>query len=236
MLLGTLVLLSAALQANGAGLVQSASPAENNGAALTQGVRSVCPIEGGGFNELNTIGELLLAEGRTVEAGACFQIAMSRTFGTLRRLSMISAEKGQSERAAAFSHTLAMMDGTPQTMVYHAKRLIQNNQIDEALERLRLAYRLAPQDPVLLDTYGVALFRVGEHSDGLKFIQQAIAIEPTSDMFLGHHRDAQAVIAAAANAQPKVGAPAHQEILPAATGAPGAGSPGIAPQMSGFAN
>jgi len=92
-----------------------------------------------------------------------------------------------------------MMDGTPSTMVYHAKRLIQNNQIDEALERLRLAYRLAPQDAVLLDTYGVALFRVGEHTDGLKFIQQAIQMEPTSEMFLGHLRDAQAVITSSVN-------------------------------------
>ena len=54
--------------------------------------------------------------------------------------------------------------------------------LDEARTLLREAMTLRPDDPFILDSYGWLLYRLGNHSEAVKYLRRAIELRSDADI------------------------------------------------------
>ena len=72
--------------------------------------------------------------------------------------------------------------------------LIEQKKYDEALIYAKKAVDLAPGNPSLLDTYGMALFRVNKLSEAVKYFKKAHVIVPESSQISLHYAESLAAM------------------------------------------
>ncbi len=108
----------------------------------------------------------------------------------LYALAICYEQSGNWEKAEKnFLKALDLSPNEPDVLNYLAYSwLIQNKNIKQAEEMLRIAVAQRPRDAHILDSYGWALFKLGKFDDALFFIEQAnarIPYDPTTNDHLG---------------------------------------------------
>lgn len=90
-----------------------------------------------------------------------------------------------------FRKALELYPDQPQVLNYLGYSLIDRNmKLDEALEMVRKAAELRPQDGYIIDSLGWAYYKLGRYTDAVKELEKAVKLRPEDATINDHLGDA----------------------------------------------
>ena len=107
------------------------------------------------------------------------------------KLGVVHIELGNfAEAEENFNKALQLAPKNPYILNYLGYSYLEENiNINKAFNMLKIAVHQMPNSGAILDSYGWALYKMGEYEDALLFIQKAIEKEPTDATIHRHLGD-----------------------------------------------
>ena len=145
------------------------------------------------------LGNLLRSHERFAEAAEAYDVALDRVadlepqhWSTLYFRGIARERSNQWPLAEAdFLKALELEPEHPYVMNYLAYSWVEKGQnYDRALDMLRRAVDLRPQDGYIVDSLGWVLYRLGDYGKAVGYLEQAVELSPTDPVINDHLGDA----------------------------------------------
>ncbi|WP_162913316.1 tetratricopeptide repeat protein [Rhodospirillaceae bacterium SYSU D60014] len=145
------------------------------------------------------LGNLLRSKERFAEAAEAYDVAVDRIaklepqhWSTLYFRGIARERSDQWPLAEAdFLKALELEPEHPYVMNYLAYSWVEKGQnYDRALDMLRRAVDLRPQDGYIVDSLGWVLYRLGDYGKAVKYLERAVELNPTDPVINDHLGDA----------------------------------------------
>ena len=135
-----------------------------------------CRLSGGGFEALSAVALVLDSAGAVDEAELCLVDALQSAVPAFRQLSDIAARKQQFTRAAVISGIVERIDGSADSRLYHATRLLQAGDAEGANQRLEPIAKANAELASVQHLLGVAKFRLGKNDEAVESLKLATSL------------------------------------------------------------
>lgn len=155
--------------------------------ASAQGIleppRAACPLSSGTYNELYAVAVYLADTDRMEEAELCLTDALAATVPAFQMLSDLTTRKQEHPRAALIAGLIDKLVNNADAKLYYAKKLLQNNEHQLAMEILDGVAVGNPDIAGIRHLLGVACFGSGKNEEAIANLKRAVELEPEVELY-----------------------------------------------------